>query len=108
MELDDLAQSAVHIWLEDDEGIQAYLRVMDRGMESEHVYIGRVIAVKRRCGIGGRILEEGVKTAKEIFTDCTFFLKISIILLLNDIIQNAKTKLVYNKPVFAIYVGVVT
>ena len=35
MELDDRDQRAVRVWLEDAEGIQAYLRVMDRGVEAE-------------------------------------------------------------------------
>ena len=36
-ELDDRDQEAVHIWLEDRDGIHAYLRIMDRGAESEYV-----------------------------------------------------------------------
>ncbi len=32
MELDDRDQEAIHVWLEDDDGIEAYLRVMDRGV----------------------------------------------------------------------------
>ena len=48
MELDNLDQAAVHVWMEDENGIQAYLRVLDRGAENENVSIGRVIAVKRR------------------------------------------------------------
>ncbi len=67
MELDDLDQGALHVWLEDEQGIQAYLRVMDRGVESEHVSIGRVIAVKRRCGLGTQILREGIRAAREVF-----------------------------------------
>ena len=67
MELDDRDQQAVHIWLRDEEGIQAYLRIMDRGLSGEEVSIGRVIAVKRRCGLGTRILSEGIRLAKEIF-----------------------------------------
>ncbi len=67
MELDDLDQDAIHVWMEDEDGIQAYLRVMDRGAESEYVSIGRVIAVKRRCGFGTRILSEGILAAKEFF-----------------------------------------
>lgn len=68
MELDGLDQEAIHVWLEDEEGVQAYLRVMDRGKESEYVSIGRVIAVKRRCGMGSQILAEGIKTAKDFFS----------------------------------------
>ena len=66
MELDDLDQAAIHVWLEDEDGIQAYLRILDRGVENENVAIGRVIAVKRRCGLGSRILQEGMKAAKEL------------------------------------------
>lgn len=66
MELDDLDQAAIHVWLEDEHGIQAYLRILDRGVENENVAIGRVIAVKRRCGLGSRILREGIRAAKEL------------------------------------------
>ena len=54
MELDDCDRNAIHIWLEDEDGIQAYLRVMDRGVENEYVSIGRVLSVKRRQGLGSR------------------------------------------------------
>lgn len=67
MELDDRDQAALHLWLEDEDGVQAYLRVMDRGAESEYVSIGRVIAVRRRRGLGSRILSEGIRAAKERF-----------------------------------------
>lgn len=67
MELDDRDQAALHVYLRDEDGVQAYLRVMDRGVMSEHVSIGRVIAVKRRCGLGSRILEAGVRAAREQF-----------------------------------------
>ena len=62
---DNLDQDAMHLWLEDEDGIEAYLRILDRGTESEHVAIGRVIAVKRRCGLGSRILKEGIRVARE-------------------------------------------
>ena len=66
MELDDLDQKAIHVWLEDEDGIEAYLRIVDRRLENENVLIGRVIAVKRRCGLGSRILGEGIKAAREL------------------------------------------
>lgn len=76
-ELDNLDQTAVHVWLEDDEGVQAYLRVMDRGAESEHVSIGRVAvaAAKRRRGLGSRILRLGIQTAESVFAADTIYLE---------------------------------
>ena len=65
MELDDRDQDALHVWFEDRDGIRAYLRILDADTVSEHVTIGRVIAVKRRCGMGSRILSEGIRIAKE-------------------------------------------
>ena len=67
MELDDLDQGALHIWIEDEDGIVAYLRVLDRGAESEDVSIGRVISARRRQGLGSRILAEGIRAAREHF-----------------------------------------
>lgn len=66
-ELDDKDQNALHVFLRDEEGIQAYLRVMDKGVSSEQVSIGRVVAVTRRKGYGSRILEEGMSVAAEYF-----------------------------------------
>ena len=67
MELDDLDQDAVHVWLEDEGGIKAYLRVLDRGAESEYVSIGRVLATQRRKGLGTEVLKAGIRTAKAYF-----------------------------------------
>ncbi len=75
MELDGYDQKAIHVWMEDDEGIQAYLRVMEKGVESEHVSIGRVIAVKRRCGMGSQILSQGICAAKEFFHADSIYLE---------------------------------
>ena len=53
METDDLDQNALHVYFRDAEGIQAYLRVIDKSDTREYVTIGRVISVKRRSGIFG-------------------------------------------------------
>ena len=75
MELDDRDQSATHVYLKDKDGIQAYLRVMDKDSFRECVSIGRVIAVKRRCGMGSRILAEGIRLAKEKFGAAQIYLE---------------------------------
>ena len=66
-ELDGLDRGALHVWLQDEDGIEAYLRVLDRGVKSPYVSIGRVIAAKRRMGLGTQIVQAGIKAAKEIY-----------------------------------------
>ena len=67
MELDDLDRDAVHVWLEDEGRIMAYLRVMDKGAESDCVSLGRVLSVKRRCGLGTGVLQKGIQVAQEVY-----------------------------------------
>lgn len=64
-EIDDKDPYAYHVFLKDDTGIAAYLRVIDKGISFEGVSIGRVLTVKRGCGLGNTILTEGIKVAKE-------------------------------------------
>ena len=64
-EIDDKDKNAYHVFLKDDDGIQAYLRVIGAGAAFDEVSIGRVVTRKRRCGLGTKILEAGIKTAKE-------------------------------------------
>lgn len=66
-EIDDADQVAWHLWLQDGDGIAAYLRVLPPGTTFDAASIGRVIAVKRRQGLGSRIVAEGVRTARERF-----------------------------------------
>ena len=66
-EVDDADRAAYHIWLRDGDGIEAYARVLPPGAAFPTSAIGRVIAVKRRCGLGGRIVEAAVSTAKTKF-----------------------------------------
>jgi Predicted acyltransferase len=64
-EIDDKDKYSYHVFLKDDTGIKAYLRVIDKGVSFEDVSIGRVLTLKRGCGLGNLILFEGIKVAKE-------------------------------------------
>ena len=66
-ELDGFDRDALHIWLRDEDGIKAYVRVLDKGVKSEHAALGRVIAVKRHMGLGTRIVQAGLDAAREYF-----------------------------------------
>lgn len=64
-EVDYADKVAYHVWLRDGGGIQAYARVLPCGAAFPEVAIGRVLAVKRRCGLGSRIVAAAIDTAKE-------------------------------------------
>ena len=64
-EVDDADRQACHLWLEDENGIVAYLRVLPKGVNFNEVSIGRVIAVNRRCGLGSKIVKSGIDLARE-------------------------------------------
>lgn len=64
-EIDDKDKYSYHVFQKDDTGIKAYLRVIDKGVSFEDVSIGRVLTLKRGCGLGNIILLEGIKVAKE-------------------------------------------
>lgn len=64
-EIDDKDKCAYHVFITEEDHIQAYLRVLDQGISFAEVSLGRVIAVKRGCGLGAAILVEGIKVAKE-------------------------------------------
>ncbi len=64
-DIDDADKVSYHVWLKDERGILAYLRVLPAGAQYETVGIGRVIAAVRRKGYGSAVLAEGIKVAKE-------------------------------------------
>jgi ElaA protein len=66
-DVDGYDKEAYHVFLTDKDGIQAYLRVLDRNSMYDGVSFGRVLAVKRHCGLATRVLEEGIRVAKEKF-----------------------------------------
>lgn len=66
-EIDGRDEGSLHVWLEQNGEILAYLRVLDRGVESEYVSIGRVIAARRRQGLGSEIMKAGIRVAQEHF-----------------------------------------
>ena len=62
-DVDDFDKAAYHLWLRDEDGIQAYARVLPAGATFPEVSLGRVIAVKRRCSLGTQIVRAAIKTA---------------------------------------------
>jgi len=62
-EVDELDPGALHISLRDENGIAAYCRVLMRS-ENEAL-VGRVIAVRRRQGLGSKVVGLAMEAARE-------------------------------------------
>ena len=65
-EVDAADLSAYHIWFQEGEEILAYLRLLPPGTAFDEAAIGRVIAVRRRQGLGSRILAAGIQAARDL------------------------------------------
>ncbi len=55
----------VHVFLEEDGEVLAYLRAYYPEGEQEQLRIGRVISAKRGIGLGAKVVEAGIRCAKE-------------------------------------------
>ena len=66
-EVDGKDLDAWHLWFEDEDGIAGYLRLLAPGVSFKEVSIGRVIAKRRRCGIGSKLMQAGIEKMKEIY-----------------------------------------
>lgn len=66
-EIDGRDQEALHVFLREEGRIVAYLRVLGPGVVFPEASLGRVIAVKRRQGLGTAVTKAGIRAAKEKF-----------------------------------------
>lgn len=66
-DLDGVDLDAYHVYLKDGGEIVAYLRVVDKGKRLDEVSVGRVISLRRRCGLGSALMRAGLRVAKEKF-----------------------------------------
>ncbi len=64
-DIDDADKSAYHVWLRDEDGIEAYARVLPAGVAFPTAAFGRVIAVKRRCGLGTKIVTASIEAVRD-------------------------------------------
>ena len=72
-EVDGTDYESLHVWLEEDKEIVAYLRIFEKDREQNMVQIGRVLSKRRGEGLGAKILEHGIEAAQlEMGADSIF------------------------------------
>ena len=64
-ELDGKDKDAYHIFLRDENGIAAYLRVLKGGVSFPEPALGRILTTRRGEGLGASIVNAGIKFIEE-------------------------------------------
>ena len=65
-ELDGKDTASLHLFLQDEAGIHAYLRLLPPGISFDTASLGRVVTRDRGQGLGLRILNAGIRKAREL------------------------------------------
>ena len=70
-EIDGLDDKCIHIFLEDEERIAAYCRIVPKGIGYENISIGRVLVLKkfRKKGIAQEMLNAAIQYIERNFED---------------------------------------
>ena len=63
-EVDGTDYDSLHVWLEENNEIVAYLRIFEKDAESGTVQIGRVLSKRRGEGLGAKVMEHGIEAAQ--------------------------------------------
>ena len=58
---------SLHVWLEENGQVLAYLRVLPAGVSCPETALGRVLTLRRGAGLGRKILEAGLEAAEKAF-----------------------------------------
>jgi len=77
-DLDGLDYDSMHVFLEQDGKVQAYLRVFLREEKEKVVQIGRVLTYKRGVGLGLELLLKGIEVAKTFFQAKKLYLEAQV------------------------------
>ena len=64
-DLDDIDKDCYHVYMQEEDKMVGYLRVIDKEKRLDEVSLGRVISLKRRCGVGTALMKAGITVAKE-------------------------------------------
>lgn len=66
-DFDDIDKKVKHLFLEDNNRVVAYARVINSGIKSEYATIGRVLVLKeyRRKGIATELMKKAIEALKE-------------------------------------------
>ena len=63
-EVDGTDYNSLHVWLEENDEIKAYLRAFPKDESGKTVQVGRVLSKERGVGLGAKVLAAGIEAVK--------------------------------------------
>ena len=72
-DLDGIDLRSIHAFLRDEDGIQAYLRVFEK--DGRTAQMGRMLTVERGAGLGGQLLKEGIRIARDVLNKDALYIE---------------------------------
>ena len=72
---DGVDYRSLHVFYESDGQVTAYLRLFPKMSEEGTVQMGRVLTIRRGTGLGGAILKDGIRLAREKMNARKIFLE---------------------------------
>ncbi|MBQ9995837.1 MAG: GNAT family N-acetyltransferase [Clostridia bacterium] len=74
-DVDGVDYRSLHVFYESDGTVNAYLRLFPKPDEEGTVHMGRVLTVQRGTGLGGVLLKDGIRLAREKMNARKIFLE---------------------------------
>jgi Predicted acyltransferase len=74
-DFDDIDFRSLHIFLESDRAVKAYLRAYFKDADRQIVQIGRVLTIEHGAGHGRKLIEEGIRLIREKMRPADIFLE---------------------------------
>lgn len=74
-DVDGVDYRSLHVFYESDGTVNAYLRLFPKPDEEGTVQMGRVLTVQRGTGLGGVLLKDGIRLAREKMNAQKIFLE---------------------------------
>ena len=74
-DLDDIDYRSLHIFLESNSKVIAYLRAFEKDPVSKTIQMGRVLTTTHGIGLGKKLLNEGITQIKKIWNPNSIYIE---------------------------------
>jgi len=74
-DIDDYDKKSIHLYLEDNNQIIAYLRIINKNIKNEYVNIGRVVTLEHLKGHGAIIMNKAIEYIENTLNEKVIYIE---------------------------------